>query len=220
MPVEVIGLYVLAAAAILVVIASLWLLVKAFKQSVWWGLGVLFFPPLALLFVVFHFKPSRGPLAVFLLAGLLVAGALVAGQLSVTRDPRIKIVDGEKHITLTRAEVDDYAILAKHPDVVVLQMANDDVTDDTLKHLEGMSQLRELDLNDTKVTDAGLALIAQLPKLEELRLARTMITDDGFRRYLLNKPELMKLDLTGCKKVRGKTKREWQAQNQERKLVD
>src|SRR5437764_486641 len=83
------------------------------------------------------------------------------------------------------------------PEVVVLQMANADVNDETLMFLRGMNQLRELDLNGTQVTDAGLPLLAALPQLKELRLARTKISDEGFRQYVASREALTKLDLTG-----------------------
>src|SRR5687767_8935500 len=108
---EVVGLYALIAAAALMGLAYLWLLIRAFQSGVWWGLGVLFFAPLALVFIPTHWKASRGPAALFLFAGVVAAGAFVAGQLGVTRDPNIKIVDGEKHITLTRAKFRGYSLI-------------------------------------------------------------------------------------------------------------
>lgn len=101
---------------------------------------------------------------------------------------------------------------------MVLQMANSDVNDETLRYLAGLKQLRELDLNNTQVTDAGLKELAELPKLRDLRLARTKITDDGFRQYLLGKESLMNLDLTGTS-VASKTVREWKSANSERKAL-
>jgi hypothetical protein len=96
-------------------------------------------------------------------------------------------------------------------------MANPDVTDETLRYLEGMEQLRELDLNDTAVTDGGLATLAKLPKLEWLRLRKTAITDQGFREHLFNKSSLMRLELTATK-VASKTVREWKAAKPDRKV--
>ena len=77
----------------------------------------------------------------------------------------------------------------------MLQMANPDVTDQTLESLKGMKVLRELDLNGTQVTDAGLEILKELPALAALRLARTKITDKGFRSALFAKESLMQLDL-------------------------
>jgi hypothetical protein len=132
---------------------------------------------------------------------------------------REKQVQDELHITLTGVSAADYALLRNKPNVVVLQMANPAVNDETLLYLRGMDRLRELDLNDTKVTDEGLAVLAELPRLEELRLARTAITDAGFHKHLLGMESLNKLDLTGTK-VKGKTKREWKKAKEGREYLD
>jgi hypothetical protein len=215
-------LWVLVAAVVLAAIAWLWLVIRAFQTGVLWGILVLLLPPLALIFVPTHWKPSRGPTALFLFACVVAAAGLVLGQFSVSRDPRVKMVEGEKHITLTHAIVDDYSFIGKHPDVVVLQMANEDVTDETLKHLEGLKDLRELDLNNTQITDEGLAVLAKLPKLRSLRLANTKITADGFQKHLAQLPELVELDLTGCKSISSKAKRDWKTAKKDKnpKLVD
>jgi hypothetical protein len=118
------------------------------------------------------------------------------------------MVGGELHVTLTGWERKDYSILEKIPDAVVLQMANPDVTDETLVYLKGMNNLRELDLNDTLVTDAGLKRLAELPKLQQLRLRKTRITDEGFRASIAPLESLRNLDVTGTK-VRSKTLRAW-----------
>ena len=88
-------------------------------------------------------------------------------------------------------------MLRARTDVVVLQMANADVTDETLQLLIEMTQLRELDLNNSQVSDAGLAALARLPALERLRLANTRITNEGFNEYLATSSTLVELDLRG-----------------------
>lgn len=238
--------WVLLAAVILGSIAWIWLLVQAFQTSALWGILVLLFPlgsalalyslivpfvwstvlafaacVLSLIFVPTHWKVSRGPAGLFLLACVVAAAGLVLGQFSVSQDPRVTIeeVDGkkEKHITLTRAKGDEpiafEKLLKANADVVVLQMANEDVNDETLKLLEGLTELRELDLNDTRVTDEGLAILATLPKLEILRLNRTAITDEGFTQHLADKPTLRELHLRGTK-VATETLRAWKKANE------
>ncbi len=104
--------------------------------------------------------------------------------------------------------------------IVVLQMANPDVNDQTLGYLSGMTRLRKLDVSDSQISDAGLALIASMPLLEELYLARTHITDEGFQKHLAPKESLHKLDLTGTE-IKSKTKRAWKnAQAEVREYVD
>src|SRR5208337_307119 len=77
--------------------------------------------------------------------------------------PREKIVDGQRHITLTGWDRNDYTFLGSKQDVAVLQMANHDVTDRTLELLKGMNALKDLDLDNTQVTDAGLKILKDLP---------------------------------------------------------
>ena len=106
--------------------------------------------------------------------------------------------------------------LPSRPDTVVLQLANPDVTDATLAYLQTLTQLRELDVNDTQITDAGLELLSRLPALQILRLRGTKITDPGFRQYLDGKDTLLELDLRGTE-VASKTLRAWKARQKERR---
>jgi hypothetical protein len=213
--------YVLLLSLVLGIVGLIWLFVLAWRERVLWGLAFLLVLP-AVAFIFLHWHKSRRPVLLLLLACVLGAapyGVNYYHEHFGTQGPREKQVEGERHITLTGVNAADYASLQNKPDVVVLQMANSDVTDETLNYLRGMNQLRELDLNDTKVTDDGLAVLAELPRLEDLRLARTAITDAGFRKHLLGKESLRKLDLTGTK-VKGPTKREWKKAKEGRELLD
>ena len=100
---------------------------------------------------------------------------------------REKLVNGEKHLTLTGSDPKDAPDLKSKKDVTVLQMANPDVTDQSLEPLKEMKLLRELDLNGSQITDAGLEILKALPALASLRLARTKITDQGFRAALFER---------------------------------
>lgn len=62
---------------ILAFVGGIWLLVVAFKTSIWWGLGSLFIPLVNLIFVILHWQPSKKPFFIYL-AGvvLLVIAAL------------------------------------------------------------------------------------------------------------------------------------------------
>jgi hypothetical protein len=215
--------YILGVGVLLAALAWVWLLVRAFKTHKAWGWCLLLFPPTFLPFVLFRLKRARPPLALMLLGGVVVATALVLPQFKErfgTASEREKMVNGELHLTLTGWDKADYSFLEERPDAVVVQMANPDVTDETLRHLEGMTLLKELDLENTGITDEGLAVLARLPALESLRLSNTGITDEGFRKYLMGKETLLNLDLTGTKRVTSKTLRQWKAAREGRKFVN
>jgi hypothetical protein len=197
----------LAAAAL----AWIWLIFRAFRTRRGWGVGSLVFPPVGLIFTARYPRRGVAPLLLFLLS-LLVATvpALFNRLVPLDLGPREKLVDGELHLTLTGWDRRNYAILTRKPDAVVVQMANPDVTDETLRSLQGLKVLRELDLDDTQVTDAGLVLLKDLPALTTLHLARTRITDEGFRAALLSKDSLMRVDLTGTH-VSRETAQTWRA---------
>jgi len=141
------------------------------------------------------------PLAV-LAAGLVLGSVPFVSQrihqALVGLGERERVVDGQRAVTLTGWDRDDYSILAGMPDVAILEMGNGDVTDETLRLLVDLPNLRELSLNDSAVTDAGLATLARLPALETLRLARTRVTPEGLRRFLDAPPRtLRQLDVSG-----------------------
>jgi hypothetical protein len=203
--------FVLVAGIAVAVAGWIWLLVVAFKTRKVWGFGILLFPPLGVVYLFTHLRRSAGAVVLFVLAAVLLGAPFAYNWYQahfVQLGPREKMVDGELHITLTGWDGGDYSLLRKRPQTVVLQMANADVDDATLANVEGMEQLRELDLSGTQVTDEGLAVLARLPRLEELRLARTKITDEGFRKHLAEKSSLRKLDVAGTA-VKSKTLRVW-----------
>jgi hypothetical protein len=188
-----------------------WLLSRTFQASEPWGTAIFFVPPLALVYLLVSFRRTWGPACVLLLGAGVVAipyGIKYYQQQFVDLGERQKVVDGELHVTLTGWNKDDYSILERLPDTVVLQMANPDVTDNTLKYVNGMTRLRELDLNDSQVTDAGLGQLRRLANLQQLRLRKTKITDAGFRSTLAPMESLLKVEVTGTG-VKGKTLREW-----------
>jgi hypothetical protein len=203
------ALYMLLGGVTLAVLAWVWLIARAFRQDRRWGWSSLVVPPTGLAFTAFYPRKGLFPL-VLLFLGLLIAAAPALFTLFVPLDlgPIETIVDGQRHLTLTGWDRRDYSILRLKPDVVVLQMANPDVTDETLKELESMKDLQELDLSGTQVTDEGLKILKTLPALSRLRLARTRISDQGFHDTLFDKYSLIKLDLSGTQ-VRQETVQNW-----------
>lgn len=208
---ETVGAAVLITGVLLSSIAWIWLLVLAFRTRLWWGLVTFFFAPMMLVFALAFWSKTRRA-SILLIAGLIVSA--IPFGVNAVQDRIVGLgkfesqVNGEWHVTVTGWDRKDYAALKTRPEVVVLQMANTDVTDRTLELIRDFRDLRELDLNDTSVTDDGLPIIAAFPKLQILRLARTKISDEGFQRNLAGKEGLMQLDLRGTA-VPAKSMRDW-----------
>jgi hypothetical protein len=178
-----------------------WLLSRAFRQGNWWGTLLFFFPPLALVYLVVKFPRAWMPMLLILVGAFVVFlpyGVKYYPRYFIDLGPRIKDVDGEKHVTLTGWDRKDYdAILAAWPDAVVVQMANEDVTDETVKSLAEFKKLRVLDLDGTQVGDKGMEILGKLPALEVLRVRNTHVTDEGFRKFLAPMPSLKQVYYRG-----------------------
>ncbi len=79
-----------------------------------------------------------------------------------------------------------------------LDLAYTPVSDEGLKALAGLTELRELDLEGTLISDAGLECLADLRHLERLRLCRTRITGEKMNRWG-ELTALRELNLTGTR---------------------
>jgi hypothetical protein len=221
---ETVGLAILVGGAAVIALGFLWLVRRAFGTSKWWGAGTLLLAPVGLIYAATHRRRAIGPVLVMLLGGAVMASPIVINR--VYQPPKEAITEetgGETRGTLTGAsETDVVAYLKTHRDAAVLQMANRaDVTDAVLlEHVAGMPNLRELDLNDTRVTDAGLAVLASLPKLEKLRIARTRATPNGVAKHALGHPTIIEIDVSGLT-VPAKALRDWKnADPMRRKYVN
>jgi len=148
--------------------------------------------------------PARRLLVPLALCGLgLAVGAapLVAQRVwlaVIGLGPRERVVEGRRALVLTGWDRQGYEFLRSRPDVEILELANPDVTDETVEILRDLPRLRELTLNDSQVTDAGLAALRSLASLVTLRVARTKITADGVRAFLEEPPPaLEQFDVSG-----------------------
>jgi hypothetical protein len=74
----------------------------------------------------------------------------------------------------------------------------DNVSDDGIEHIAALTNLRELQLADTKVTDAGLRYLKALTQLQTLTLSSTQVTDAGLE-HLARLTALRELDLNHTK---------------------
>ncbi|MGB7324436.1 MAG: hypothetical protein WBD31_06160 [Rubripirellula sp.] len=68
------------------------------------------------------------------------------------------------------------------------------VTNDSLKHLSGLTKLRKLSLGSTRVDDRGLVTLASLKHLQWLWLDRTAVSDDSIE-TLINFADLRRLNI-------------------------
>lgn len=216
------AIYLWLGGSALAVLGFLWLVVAAFRQRILWGLSVLLLVGLPF-FAIFRWRKALGPLIVLGIGWVVVGVAvgMAAFSVSITLGERDAIVNGERHLTLTgwKYGVADYApVLRAKQDSVRVDMANSDVTDETIESLREMSQLRVLDLNDTQVTDQGLRVLQDLPKLEALKLRGTKITDQGFKDTLGDKASLKLLDLRQTA-VSADTVKQWRSAQKGRRVL-
>lgn len=76
----VIGVVLLAVGIVIDLIGGIWLLVKAFQASVWWGLGSIFVPFVSLIFVITHWAEAKRPFFLTLVGLVLILiGAVLGG---------------------------------------------------------------------------------------------------------------------------------------------
>lgn len=206
-PVQIAGVTIAA-------VGLVWLYVLAARAWGWW----LLFPPTVAAFPLA--KPDRSIkplLAMALGLGLIGVPMAISRLTPIDLGERDKMVNGERHITLTGWDRSDYALLDERSDATVLQMANSDVSDETLKKLRTFSKLRKLDLGHSQVTDAGIVTIADLPLIEELFLDDTRVTDAGIS-ALVDHPTLKRLKVKGTT-VTAEGARKWQSARDGRRVI-
>lgn len=159
----------------IILLAGLWLLANLFRTNKQW-----LFPFLL------------GMIGLVVVLSPVMYTRIVS---SVDLGERERVVDGELHLTLNGWNREGYEFLSLKRDVAVLQMANPDVTDETLALLKGQAKLKSLDVGGSLVTDRGLTHLVELKTLQTLRLNSTKITDAGLRPLLEALPALKQLDV-------------------------
>jgi hypothetical protein len=180
---------------------------------------VLVLVVLPTLYAILLGRATAFPLLMMLLGAIILAapGPLdYIGWLTDTR-PRIIMLDNRPTLTLTGVPNPDYSELETMPHLILLQMANKDVTDDIVARLAGLKELKELDLDSTQITDAGLAVLAKLP-LEIVHLEHTAITTEGFKTHLAPMPTLKTIYLRGTG-VDYDVAKAWQKEKEGRRAI-
>ncbi len=193
---EKLSLPLLAVGAALVAIGLLWLLIVAFRCG--------------------FIKKALLPLLVVLVGAGTALAIPVYNRMYPPRIQTTAQVFGDS-ITITGAKKDQLDVVMGHKGWKTIQAANGGLTDDDLAGLDGMDELKFIDLNDNKpVTDATLERLVKLPKLTKLFAARTGMTADGVKKCILDNPDckLTELDFRGLTPpVPSKALREWQAKD-------
>jgi hypothetical protein len=229
---ESLGPYFFGAGATLLLVGFFMLVSAAFRYHIAWGLGTLLVLP-APFFVVKHFRKAVGAVLVMFFGVAVAVAPLVINKFNlfpveekpiektvenVTEVDGKKVVRKEPTLTVTGLKDFDYATLKDKPYLEVLQMANEDVTDQTLENLKGLNSLHELDLSNTQVTDDGLKVLSELPKLEILKLNGTKVTDEGVRQHIFPLDGLNELSLQRTS-VTKQTRLDWKAAKAGRKVA-
>ncbi len=76
----VIGIALIALGFVAAIVGGIWLLVLAFRESIWWGLGSIFVPFVSLIFVITHWQVAKRPFLISMGgAVLLIIGSILAG---------------------------------------------------------------------------------------------------------------------------------------------
>lgn len=70
---------------VLIAIGAIWIIVNAFGQSVWWGIGSLLIPFVALIFALLNFAENKLPLLLYVVGVVLLVmgGGFSPGELDV-----------------------------------------------------------------------------------------------------------------------------------------
>jgi len=74
-----IGMLLMVVGYIISLVGGIWLLVKAFQESVLWGLGCLFVPFVSLIFVIMHWPKAGKPFLISLGGMVLVFIGIALG---------------------------------------------------------------------------------------------------------------------------------------------
>ncbi len=91
----------------------------------------------------------------------------------------------------------DWRNISRFPRLEYLLLSHSNISDDGVKSVSQLPELRGLSINDTQgITDAALSSIAQLTKLDDLKLGYTKVTDAGLQ-HLSQLSNLQILELQG-----------------------
>lgn len=213
-----VGFWILVSGAVLAILGSLWLTIRAFKTSPGWGLAVLFLPVIgAIAFLLTHPSKAKPPFAMFLLGGIVAFSPIVINQFA---DRRPEVPLERKGQIVTRGALDPkYDDMLGKTDTEIIGFNDASFTDDHAQRLDSFAALKRLDLSDSGITDQSLRVLAKLPKLEVLILSRVNgITDEGVKELLAESKSIREIQ---CQRtaVTRETLKAWKANGEGRKTI-
>ena len=69
---ETLGMIIWGIGGIIAFIGWIWFLVVAFRQTIWWGLGSLFIPIVALVFLIMYWGDTAKPFLMLVLGAVII----------------------------------------------------------------------------------------------------------------------------------------------------
>ncbi|MEM1136517.1 MAG: c-type cytochrome domain-containing protein [Bacteroidota bacterium] len=104
----------------------------------------------------------------------------------------LKIKEQVLWLNLAETELTDDQLetVGSFPHLMRLRLERNPITDKGLEKISSLAYLEYLNLYGTNVTDEGLQHIAKLPKLKKLYLWQTEVSDEAIQKLMDTKPEL------------------------------
>jgi hypothetical protein len=120
------------------------------------------------------------------------------GIIAQVQDGRVTSMAFSPGKPISQAALEKFRAEADKIGVRSLALSGQPITDEELRHLSALKELRHLRLDRTRITDAGLVHLVRLEGLESLDLAHTQVTDEGLK-TLARMPSLTTLGFDGTR---------------------
>jgi hypothetical protein len=128
-------------------------------------------------------RRRRLAVLVALLALVIVLGLIVRRTAQQTQEAADYAEAVESIVNAGGAVRFDFALSRQNPQCPYVVVEIEAKTDNSLRGVEHLGQLRHVTLSTHAITDAALSYIERLPSLESLHLEDTAVTDRGIKRF-------------------------------------
>ena len=87
------GFFLVLVCLLVAAVGSIWLLVLAFRENVWWGLGSLFLPFVIVIFAIMHWPVAKRAFLIYVasiplfIIGFVMAASSVASEAIASPPP-------------------------------------------------------------------------------------------------------------------------------------